>query len=43
MENLIAQQVSQQVEAALAKMAQTLLPEIAERIIKQEIHRLLSE
>ncbi len=35
--------VKEQVESALLKMAQTMLPEIAERVIKQEIHRLLAE
>lgn len=35
--------VARQVEAILEKMARNLLPEIAEKLIKQEIHRLLSE
>jgi hypothetical protein len=35
--------VQKQVEAALSKMSREMLPEIAERLIKQEIHRLLGE
>lgn len=35
--------VRQQVEESLARMAQALLPQIAERVIKEEIHRMLSE
>jgi CheY-like chemotaxis protein len=35
--------VQQQVEAALSKMSREMLPQIAERLIKQEIHRLLGE
>jgi len=35
--------VQQQVEAALSKMSREMLPQIAERMIKQEIHRLLGE
>ncbi len=35
--------VQQQVEAALSKISREMLPQIAERLIKQEIHRLLGE
>lgn len=35
--------VHQQVEAILADRVQKLLPEIAERVVKAEIHKLLSE
>jgi CheY-like chemotaxis protein len=35
--------VQQQVEAALQKISRELLPQMAERIIKQEINRLLNE
>lgn len=35
--------VSRELHSTLEKMAQKLLPEIAEKIIKQEIHRLLKE
>lgn len=35
--------VQQQVQAALEKMTRQLLPEIAERIIRQEIRRMLSD
>lgn len=35
--------VREQVEAALERMSRDLLPQIAERLIKQEIHRLLDE
>lgn len=39
----IEELVSREVEARLKKMAQGLLPDIAERIVKQEIRRILSE
>lgn len=35
--------VQQQVEAVLSRMSREMLPEIAERLIKQEIHRLLGD
>ena len=35
--------VRKQVEVTLEKLAQKILPEVAERVIKQEIHRMLSE
>lgn len=35
--------VKEQVQIALEQMAQKLLPEVAERVIKAEIHRMLSE
>ena len=35
--------IQEQVQATLEKMAKTLLPSIAEKVIKQEIHRLLTE
>ncbi len=35
--------VREQVQATLEKMAKTILPSIAEKIIKDEIHRLLTE
>ena len=35
--------IQEQVRASLEKMAKSLLPSIAERIIKEEIHRLLTD
>jgi hypothetical protein len=35
--------VRQQVEAALLKVSKDLLPQLAEKILKQEINRLLNE
>ena len=42
-EGQIEAMVTRQVEAILEKMARNLLPDIAEKLIKQEIHRMLSE
>lgn len=42
-EALLERKVREQVEETLAKMSRELLPNLAERLIKQEIHRLLSE
>jgi hypothetical protein len=39
----IEEMVRSQVQDALEKMAKTVFPELAEKVIKQEIHRLLSE
>jgi len=39
----IEEMVRREVQQALEKMAKSLLPEVAERVIKQEIHRLLNE
>lgn len=39
----VEQQIQKQIEIALSKIAKDLLPEIAEKLIKKEIHRLLSE
>ncbi len=39
----IEKMIQEQVEATLTKMIQKNIPDIAERLIKQEIHRLLSE
>jgi hypothetical protein len=41
LEAMIRQQVQEQVESALLKLTQRMLPEVAERIIKQEIRTLL--
>jgi hypothetical protein len=35
--------VQKQVEEALLRMSHTLLPELAEKIIRQEIRRMLSD
>jgi two-component system, cell cycle response regulator len=40
-EEIIRKQVQEQVESALLKLTQRMLPEVAERIIKQEIRSLL--
>lgn len=40
---MIEKMVREQVEASMKGLIQKQLPEIAERLIKQEIHRLLSE
>ncbi|MBU6374621.1 MAG: response regulator [Bdellovibrionales bacterium] len=43
MEALVEKLVQERVEAALAEISKEMLPQIAERLIKQEIHRLLDE
>jgi|GEM_PF-1418323 CheY-like chemotaxis protein len=35
--------VKQQIQSAIERITQQMLPDIAERVVKQEIHRLLSE